>query len=173
MKAYNLRVLVTAVLLVFLPATTIPVPVTAQAPLAAADFDCNTTTGIPAIECDALVALYNSTNGPGWTNHSGWLVTGTPCSWYGVACSAERITRVDLLFNQLTGSIPPELGNLVNVRAADSTLSFAVPVQPRRVPAPGAMQSRGPSSIGYAPGFLGPTVRDGIPLARRQALTST
>jgi hypothetical protein len=30
-------------------------------------------TEIPKTECEALVALYDSTNGPGWTNHSGCL----------------------------------------------------------------------------------------------------
>ena len=31
----------------------------------------------------ALVALYNSTNGPGWTDNSSWL-TGPASSWFGV-----------------------------------------------------------------------------------------
>ena len=66
------------------------------------------------VECQALVALYTSTNGPGWTNKSGWLATDTPCSWYGVSCNAGHVIGVSLDSNQLSGSIPPELGNLTN-----------------------------------------------------------
>ena len=35
-------------------------------------FTCDGVSEIPRAECDALVALYNSTNGPGWTNND-WL----------------------------------------------------------------------------------------------------
>ncbi len=38
-----------------------------------------------------------------------------PNSWYGVACSIGNITRLDLGSNQLTGTIPPEIGNLTNL----------------------------------------------------------
>ncbi len=55
--------------------------------LANPDFSCTSVTEIPQIECEALVALYNSTNGPGWTDHSNWLVTSTPSNWYGMTVS--------------------------------------------------------------------------------------
>jgi hypothetical protein len=46
----------------------------AQPPLAKAQgFSCASVTEIPEAECEALVALYISTNGPGWSNNSGWL----------------------------------------------------------------------------------------------------
>ena len=38
-------------------------------------FDCSTVIDVPQIECEALVALYNSTNGAGWTNNTNWLET--------------------------------------------------------------------------------------------------
>ncbi|HOH21278.1 MAG TPA: CARDB domain-containing protein, partial [Anaerolineaceae bacterium] len=81
-----------------------------------ADFDCNTVSGIPVVECEALVALYNSTNGPGWTNHTNWLVTNTPSDWYGVIVEGGHVTRLSLFNNLLTGSIPAELGNLSNLQ---------------------------------------------------------
>ena len=123
MMAHNLRVLGAAVLLVFLSATTIPAPITAQARLAPAAFDCSTATGIPSIECQALVALYNSTNGAGWTNHSGWLTTTTPCSWYGVSCNTGHVNQLGLQSNQLSGNIPPELGNLVYLQSVHLALN--------------------------------------------------
>lgn len=86
-------------------------------PTATADsFSCNTVAEIPLAECEALVALYNSTDGSNWTNGSGWLVTNTPCSWYGVTCSAGHATRLGLQGNQLSGSIPPQLGSLVSLQ---------------------------------------------------------
>jgi len=70
---------------------------------------------IPQLERDALIALYNSTNGPTWSDHSGWLgAEGTECSWYGVACNGagSNVANLYLSNNQLSGVIPPELGNL-------------------------------------------------------------
>jgi hypothetical protein len=59
-----------------------------------AAFDCSTVTEIPQIECEALVTLYNSTNGPGWVNRAGWLSNSTPCSWYGVACANGHVSAL-------------------------------------------------------------------------------
>jgi Leucine-rich repeat (LRR) protein len=86
-------------------------------PLAGAFTDCASQTQIPVAECNALVALYNSTGGANWTNHTGWLQTDTPCSWYAVSCenSGSHVTYLYLENNNLVGSIPPELGNLSNL----------------------------------------------------------
>jgi Leucine-rich repeat (LRR) protein len=85
------------------------------------NFSCSQVTEIPSTECEALVALYNSTDGDNWTNNSGWLETNTPCSWYKVTCSSGHVSEIDLGWNgysnNLTGSIPSELGNLSNLRA--------------------------------------------------------
>ena len=69
---------------------------------------------IPEIEREALIALYNATNGAGWTDNSGWVTAteGTECTWYGVGCVADQVQSLHLENNQLSGSIPPELGNL-------------------------------------------------------------
>jgi len=67
-------------------------------------------------EREALIALYESTNGPHWDQKTGWLGgEGTECSWYGVACENSQVTGISLSENQLTGSIPPEIGNLINL----------------------------------------------------------
>jgi hypothetical protein len=78
----------------------------------------------------ALVALYNSTNGPGWANKSGWLATNTPCSWYGVGCFGGHVDTLNLYTNQLSGTLPPELGdlaNLSNLNLNTNQLSGAIP----------------------------------------------
>ncbi len=72
-------------------------------------------TEIPAIEYQALVALYESTNGTGWTNNVGWLRTNTPCSWYGVHCEGGTVFGLNFDGNRLAGYLPPELGDLRNL----------------------------------------------------------
>ena len=60
----------------------------------------------------ALVALYNATDGPNWKNNANWLSDEPLNSWHGVSVRNGRVTRLNLSENQLTGSIPAELGNL-------------------------------------------------------------
>jgi hypothetical protein len=76
---------------------------------------CETVSEIPMSECEALVSLYNSAGGDSWSNNSGWLISNTPCSWYGVLCLNGHVSNLTLPSNQLSGSIPPELGNLANL----------------------------------------------------------
>jgi Leucine-rich repeat (LRR) protein len=77
--------------------------------------NCNQVTEIPSTECEVLVTFYNSTNGDNWTDNSGWLETNTPCGWKGVTCSGGHVLALNLSSNQLSGSIPPELGQLSNL----------------------------------------------------------
>ena len=51
----------------------------------------------------ALVDLYNSTNGPGWQNVSGWLSAPIDV-WSGVTISGGRVTELNLLNKNLNGS---------------------------------------------------------------------
>ncbi|MDE0357747.1 MAG: putative Ig domain-containing protein [Gammaproteobacteria bacterium] len=60
---------------------------------------------------DALVALYNATDGPNWIFNSNWLTDAPLGDWYGVDTDASgRVVQLNLRFAQLTGAIPPELG---------------------------------------------------------------
>ena len=80
---------------------------------------CTSTTEprAPAVsERDALVALYNSTGGPGWLNRYGWLTNDEFDTWYGVDTDSEgRVTEIQLDWNRLSGTIPPELGALAGL----------------------------------------------------------
>ncbi|MDE3000995.1 MAG: leucine-rich repeat domain-containing protein [Gemmatimonadota bacterium] len=61
----------------------------------------------------ALVALYNATNGPGWTNRTNWLSDRPLGEWYGVTTDANgRVTSLRVSENNLRGSLPAGLGNL-------------------------------------------------------------
>ena len=65
----------------------------------------------PNLDREALVALYNSTNGPNWANNTNWLTDSSVFSWYGVnpVHSENRVTRLQLQKNRLQGAIPPEI----------------------------------------------------------------
>ena len=87
---------------------------------------------IPAIQRDALIALHNRTNGAGWTNNSGWVTAtvGTECTWFGVTCNADGVSSLHLENNQLIGSIPPELANILGLISLDlstNQLSGSIP----------------------------------------------
>ena len=66
------------------------------------------------VDRTALVALYEATDGDNWTNSDNWRSTTAPLKeWYGVTIDdSGRVSGVDLPANNLTGSIPSELGAL-------------------------------------------------------------
>lgn len=59
----------------------------------------------------ALVALYNATQGAGWTFSTNWL-TGPVRSWHGITVTNDRVTDINLFSNRLIGQIPPQIENL-------------------------------------------------------------
>ena len=64
----------------------------------------------------ALVAVYNSTNGRQWQNKTNWITAPNIGDWHGVTTDANgRVTRLELLSNNLTGTIPSEIGQLTEL----------------------------------------------------------
>ena len=64
-----------------------------------------------------LVALYEATNGPNWTNRANWLSDEPLWKWHGVTIDgAGRVRSLDLSVNRLSGEIPPELGSLTYLK---------------------------------------------------------
>ena len=64
---------------------------------------------IPVSERTALLDLYTSTNGAGWTTQTNWNgAVGTECTWFGVTCSVfgTSVVGIVLVSNNLTGTIP-------------------------------------------------------------------
>ena len=70
---------------------------------------------IPESERQALVDLYNSTDGDNWDNSENWLGDrGTECSWLGVSCdeNERHVVKIDCFNNNLKGEILPSISNL-------------------------------------------------------------
>lgn len=80
-------------------------------------FDCQNSQEIPVQECQALLALYESTDGDQWEDNSGWLVNESLCTWIGVICERGHVVELQLYYNNLTGSLPPEIGNFTQLKS--------------------------------------------------------
>ncbi len=65
----------------------------------------------------ALVALYNATDGPNWHSNKNWLSDEPLDAWLGVIVSDGRVMSLYLSYTNLTGPIPAKLGNLANLEA--------------------------------------------------------
>ena len=87
----------------------------------------------PLLAADSviLLELYNKTNGASWINNSNWL-TGPVSSWYGITVVSNRVTEIKLKENNLTGTIPIELGQLTSLEYLSldtNNLSGNIPVE--------------------------------------------
>ena len=69
---------------------------------------------------EALTALYQETNGDGWTSNDNWLSDAPLSDWYGVtATTAGEVSRLDLRRNNLQGPLPAELCHLAALVVMD------------------------------------------------------
>ena len=74
------------------------------------------SANIPDTERNALIALYNSTGGAGWYDSTDWLgPAGTEGTWKGVWVVNDHVNGIILTNNNMSGKLPPELGNLTNL----------------------------------------------------------
>ena len=69
----------------------------------------------------ALSALYISTDGDNWRDNFGWDITTVPSltqlsQWYGILLHQGLVYQIILPTNNLTGTLPAELGNLSSLR---------------------------------------------------------
>ena len=64
------------------------------------------------IEREALMALYDATNGSQWSNSTNWGSDLPLNEWYGVQMKDGRVTNLMLQKNNLDGAIPGNIGEL-------------------------------------------------------------
>ena len=107
----------------------------------------------------ALEALYDATGGAGWTRSTNWKTTAPVGEWHGVTTDADgRVTRVYLSFNNLTGRIPPALGNLARLRElylAWNELTGPIPSELERLVNLERLNLSGNEFPGPVPAWLG------------------
>ncbi|MCP4111035.1 MAG: hypothetical protein GY749_36840 [Desulfobacteraceae bacterium] len=101
-------------------------------PSALAATDCSAVTEIPQAEYEALIAFYNGTDGPNWSDSATnkWNTNNLPSIWAGVTVSDGHVTNLIRYSKNLSGYLPAELGNLTNLEALDlyyNQLSGSVP----------------------------------------------
>jgi len=66
---------------------------------------------------EILIALYEATGGPNWTNNANWLTDAPLGMWHGIEADEEgRVIGVDLIRNNLVGTIPSPIGYLTHLR---------------------------------------------------------
>ncbi|MFC1508849.1 leucine-rich repeat domain-containing protein, partial [Candidatus Omnitrophota bacterium] len=71
-----------------------------------------------------------STDGTNWTNQTNWLSSAPVSEWYHVTVSGGHVTRLNLADNNLSKSIPSEIGNLTNLthlNLSENQLTGSIP----------------------------------------------
>ena len=71
------------------------------------------------MEKQALVELYNATDGDQWKNHSGWLSDDQHvCSWHGISCDngVMPVSEIRLNDHNLSGMIPSSIANFKDLK---------------------------------------------------------
>ena len=85
----------------------------------------------PLSDREVLEALYDVTGGPDWGNRDNWRTDAPLGDWHGVQVDASgRVERLYLDDNDLSGPIPPEIGELANLERLyldDNDLSGPIP----------------------------------------------
>ena len=72
-------------------------------------FSCANAEGVSVSDCEALVSLFNATDGKNWRYSAGWLYDPYVCGWDGIDCWESRL---DLRNNRLKGSLPAKFYTL-------------------------------------------------------------
>ncbi len=81
-------------------------------------------------EKEVLLNLYSATNGSGWNNT--WNLETPVETWYGITVENNTVTGINLLFNNLNGTLPASLGQLKNLKKLElsfNSISGSIPAE--------------------------------------------
>lgn len=82
-------------------------------------------------ERDALIALYNSTDGDNWVDNTNWLTSAHVDEWAGISTEGNRVTIINRNFQNLNGQLPDEIGDLIHLKelriSVNANLTGSIP----------------------------------------------
>jgi len=91
---------------------------------------------IPDEEKDALISLFNSTDGANWNNNNNWDSSFPVSSWFGVTVEEvsgkDHVVEITLSSNNLVGTIPSQIENLTfltHLDLYDNLISGNIPIE--------------------------------------------
>lgn len=122
----------------------------------------------------ALIAFYNATNGrTHWTEKENWNTPSTIRIWQGVKTnSAGFVTELALPDNNLSGTLPPQLGDLAHLQRLvlnDNKLTGPIPGELGKLAELTMLNLSDNALSGAIPGGLGALSRlDSLQLARNE-----
>ena len=91
------------------------------------------TVAGPSPDRDTIIAIYNATDGPGWTSQMNWVSDEPVGTWEGVMTDERgRVTELNLAGFGLMGPLPLELGQLDHLVVLDlsgNSLTGMIPME--------------------------------------------
>ncbi|MFY0605218.1 MAG: cadherin domain-containing protein [Cyclobacteriaceae bacterium] len=79
------------------------------------------TIRVSSLERDStvLVAIYDALNGDQWSRKANWKTGALSTNWEGVTISNNRLVGLDLADNNLSGAIPEEINDALELASVD------------------------------------------------------
>ena len=68
---------------------------------------------------EVFAAFYESTGGSQWVSNANWLTDAPLADWFGVTVQDSLVVALELPGNRLAGTIPPDVGDFVNLKRLD------------------------------------------------------
>jgi Leucine-rich repeat (LRR) protein len=82
-------------------------------------------------ERDALIALYNATDGANWVDNTNWLTSAHVDDWDGISTVGGKVIVINRNFQNLNGQLPNEIGNLIHLKelriSVNANLTGSIP----------------------------------------------
>lgn len=117
------------------------------------------TVMTPSPDRETLIAIYNATDGPNWTQQDNWLSETHISTWYGITTNdVGRVTRIELAGVGMAGPIPVELAELAHLDSLDifaNVLTGSIPAELSQLDRLVYLDLKGNDLTGSIPAELG------------------